>query len=142
MSKPYIWKTADYVAAEVMNRLIGETGLTLNALQEKSGNTIGYNRFRDIQKGLKAPMRLSEFLTICDVCQVDAVETLRTIRDEAKLRDRTTTIHLPDEEKRNIGMPKIDDSDVVSAIAAHPGDYDIAANHDVNKMLEAETPRD
>lgn len=134
MAKPYVWKTADYVAAEMMNRLIGETGLTLYALQEKSGNTIGYNRFRDIQKGLKAPMRLSEFLTICDVCQVDAAETLRAIRDEARRRDRMKIEYIDNESPQlNFAIDKV---------TANPWDYDIAANEDPNKELERDTPED
>lgn len=32
--------------------------------------------------------------------------------------------------------------DLVDRIAAHPEDYDVAANDDPNKTLEAETPRD
>lgn len=32
--------------------------------------------------------------------------------------------------------------DLVDRIAAHPEDYDVAANKDPNKTLEAETPRD
>lgn len=32
--------------------------------------------------------------------------------------------------------------DLVDRIAAHPEDYDVAANKDPNKALEAETPRD
>lgn len=32
--------------------------------------------------------------------------------------------------------------DLVDRIAAHPEDYDVSANKDPNKTLEAETPRD
>lgn len=32
--------------------------------------------------------------------------------------------------------------DLIDRIAAHPEDYDVAANKDPNKTLEAETPRD
>lgn len=32
--------------------------------------------------------------------------------------------------------------DLIDRIAAHPEDYDVAANKDQNKTLEAETPRD
>lgn len=32
--------------------------------------------------------------------------------------------------------------DLIDRIAAHPEDYDVAANEDQNKTLEAETPRD
>ena len=32
--------------------------------------------------------------------------------------------------------------DLIDRIAAHPEDYDVTANDDPNKTLEAETPRD
>lgn len=32
--------------------------------------------------------------------------------------------------------------DLIDRIAAHPEDYDVAANTDPNARLEAETPRD
>lgn len=127
MAKPYIWKTADYVAAEIMGRLIGETGLTLHALQERSGDTIGYNRFRDIQKGLKAPMRLSEFLTICDVCQVDAAETLRAIRDEARRRE---------ENQKDISTMSDEERIAVAKREYAEKPWELAALHDPNKKIE------
>ncbi len=55
-----------------------------SAVDRVSKSSIGYNRVRDIRNGLKAPVRLSEFLLICDVCGADPVQTVRDIISEAK----------------------------------------------------------
>lgn len=91
-------------------------------------NAVSHVRISDIEKGRKAPIKLSEFLLLCQACDADPVATLRDIIEAArvyKARERQ----------------KITD-DLVDRIAAHPEDYVTAANDDPNKMLEAETPRD
>lgn len=45
---------------------------------------MSYNRVRDIELGRRAPVKLSEFLLICDVCDADPVQTLRDIIAEAQ----------------------------------------------------------
>lgn len=55
-----------------------------SAVDRVSKSSIGYNRVRDIRNGLKAPVRLSEFLIVCDVCGADPVQTVRDIISEAK----------------------------------------------------------
>ena len=54
-----------------------------SAIDRASKSAIGYNRVRDIRNALKAPVRLSEFLLICEVCNADPVQTLRDIIAEA-----------------------------------------------------------
>lgn len=56
-----------------------------SAIDRASKSAIGYNRVRDIRNALKAPVRLSEFLIICDACGADPVQTLREIITEARL---------------------------------------------------------
>lgn len=55
-----------------------------SAIDRASRSAIGYNRVRDIRKKIKAPVKLSEFLIICDVCNADPVQTLREIIAEAR----------------------------------------------------------
>lgn len=55
-----------------------------SAIDRASRSAIGYNRVRDIRKKLKAPVKLSEFLIICDVYNADPVQTLREIIAEAR----------------------------------------------------------
>ena len=74
----------DEVAAKAINRIIERAGMNNSAVDRVSKSSIGYNRVRDIRNGLKAPVSLSEFLIVCDVCGADPVQTVRDIISEAK----------------------------------------------------------
>lgn len=92
-------------------------------------NAVSHVRISDIEKGRKAPIKLSEFLLLCQACDADPVATLRDIIEAArayKARERQNQIT----------------DDLVDRIASRPEDFDVAANDDPNKTLEAETPRD
>lgn len=92
-------------------------------------NAVSHVRISDIEKGRKAPIKLSEFLLLCQACEVDPVATLREIIEAARVyeaRERESQIT----------------DDLIDRIAAHPEDYDMAANRDPNARLEAETPDD
>lgn len=92
-------------------------------------NAVSHVRISDIEKGRKAPIKLSEFLLLCQACDADPVATLRDIIEVArayKARERESRIT----------------DDLIDRIAAHPEDYDVAANRDSNARLEAETPDD
>lgn len=90
-------------------------------------NAVSHVRISDIEKGRKAPIKLSEFLLLCQACEVDPVTTLREIIEAARAYEAR--------ERQN----QITD-DLIDRIAAHPEDYDMAANKDPNARLEAETP--
>lgn len=92
-------------------------------------NAVSHVRISDIEKGRKAPIKLSEFLLLCQACEVDPVTTLREIIEAARAYEAR--------ERQN----QISD-DLIDRIAAHPEDYDVAANTDPNARLEAETPDD
>lgn len=115
----------DEVAAKAMNRVIERAGMNNSAVDRASKSSIGYNRVRDIRNGLKAPVRLSEFLLICDVCGADPVQTVRDILAEAS---RIEAERAADE--------------MAARIAANPEQFDVAANDDPNKENEATTPRE
>ena len=115
----------DEVAAKAMNRVIERAGMNNSAVDRASKSSIGYNRVRDIRNGLKAPVRLSEFLLICDVCGADPVQTVRDILAEAS---RIEAERAADE--------------MADRIAANPEQFDVAANDDPNKEHEATTPRE
>lgn len=68
-------------------------------------------------------------MIICQACEVDPVVTLREIIDAARayeVRERQNQIT----------------DDLIDRIAAHPEDYDVAANIDENRDVESETPDD
>lgn len=92
-------------------------------------NAVSHVRISDIEKGRKAPIKLSEFLLLCQVCEVDPVTTLHEIIVAARAyeaRERESRIT----------------DDLIGRIAAHPEDYDVAANIDENRDVESETPDD
>lgn len=68
----------------------------------KIGDIVSYNRIRDIRLGLKAPVRMSEYLAICDACSADPVQTLREIITEARRMEpeqQTATTKKPASER-------------------------------------------
>lgn len=68
----------------------------------KIGDIVSYNRIRDIRLGLKAPVRMSEYLAICDACGADPVQTLREIITEARrmeLEQQTASTKKPAGER-------------------------------------------
>lgn len=90
-------------------------------------NAVSHVRISDIEKGRKAPIKLSEFLLLCQACEADPVAVLRDIIEAARAyeaRERESQIT----------------DDLIDRIAAHPEDYDVAANKDPDARLEAETP--
>lgn len=73
-----------------------------SAIDRASKSAIGYNRVRDIRNALKAPVRLSEFLLICEVCNADPVQTLREIITETRrmeLEQQTASTKKPAGER-------------------------------------------
>lgn len=90
-------------------------------------NAVSHVRISDIEKGRKAPIKLSEFLLLCQACEVNPIATLREIIEAARAY-----------EARECQNQIADD--LIDRIAAHPEDYDVAANTDPNARLEAETP--
>ena len=96
-----------------------------SAIDRASKSAIGYNRVRDIRNALKAPVRLSEFLLICEVCNADPVQTLREIITEAS---RIEAERAADE--------------MADRIVANPEQFDVAASIDPHKRDEANTPRE
>lgn len=115
----------DDISSKVLDEVIQQAGMNNSAVDRASKSAIGYNRVRDIRLGLKAPVKLSEFLIICDVCGADPVQTLRDIMAESERL------------KKEQSMDAIAD-----AIAADPEKFDLAAHTDPNKEAEMETPRE
>ena len=64
--------------------MLTTVGLGNREFDRASDGAINYGRVRDLRNGLKAPVRLSEFLIVCDVCGADPVQAVRDIISEAK----------------------------------------------------------
>lgn len=78
------WNSFDYAARDVLDELLDKLGVSYREMENMTQGEVTYSRIRDIKMGNKAPVRLSEFLIICDVCGADPVQTVRGIIAEAK----------------------------------------------------------
>ena len=119
------WTAADYAAKEAMERIIDDSALAYRVIAERMGGVVSHVRIGYIHNGEKSPVRLSEFLAICDVCGADPVQTLRDIIAEA----------------RRIEAERAAD-EMADRIVANPEQFDVAANDNPNKENEATTPRE
>ena len=124
----------DDVSAKILDRVINRAGMNNSAIDRASKSAIGYNRVRDIRNALKAPVRLSEFLIICEVCDADPVQTLREIITEARhmeLELQTATTKKPAGERFvDDEQARIDET----LKKLHRGDMDIVALEDEHKF--------
>ena len=82
--KKFSWSVLDQAAYRKVTQLIKQSGYSDRTMAAKIGDIVSYNRIRDIRLGLKAPVRMSEYLAICDACGADPVQTLREIITEAR----------------------------------------------------------
>lgn len=133
------WTTLDRTARNALSRLIDDLGASYREMEALLHGEITYSRIRDIKLGNKAPVRLSEFLAICQICHADPVATLRQIIDNAELR----AAEQPDKNAHT--PPALSDADadaLADAIAANPEAFDLAASHDPNLEAERTTPRE
>lgn len=129
MATKYEWTAFDYASQQAAAKIIADSGYSYRTISEMMNNAVSHVRISDIEKGRKAPIKLSEFLLLCQACDADPVATLRDIIEAArayKARERESRIT----------------DDLIDRIAAQSKDFSMAANDDPNKMLEAETPRD
>ena len=74
----------DYAAKDALAKIIDDSALAYRVIAERMGGVVSHVRVGYIHNGQKSPVRLSEFLAICDVCNADPVQTLRDIIAEAK----------------------------------------------------------
>ncbi len=115
----------DYAAKDALAKIIDDSALAYRVIAERMGGVVSHVRVGYIHNGEKSPVRLSEFLAICDVCNADPVQTLRDIIAEA----------------RRIEAERAAD-EMVDRIVANPEQFDVAANDNPNKENEATTPRE
>lgn len=115
----------DYAAKDALAKIIDDSALAYRVIAERMGGVVSHVRVGYIHNGEKSPVRLSEFLAICDVCNADPVQTLRDIIAEA----------------RRIEAERAAD-EMSDRIVANPEQFDVAANDNPNKENEATTPRE
>ena len=123
MATKYEWTAFDYASQHAAAKIITGSGYSYRTISDMMNNAVSHVRISDIEKGRKAPIKLSEFLLLCQACEVVPIATLREIiktASEYEARKRESQIT----------------DDLVDRIAAHPEDFDVAANTDPNKEAE------
>lgn len=132
--KKFSWSVLDQAAYRKVTQLIKQSGYSDRTMASKIGDIVSYNRIRDIRLGLKAPVRMSEYLAICDACGADPVQTLREIITEARrieLEQQTATTKKPAGERFVVDeQARIDET----LKKLHRGDMDIVALEDEHKF--------
>lgn len=127
------WDIFDYAARDVLSGLLDELGASYREMENLTQGEVTYSRIRDIKMGNKAPVRLSEFLLICEVCNADPVQTLREIITEARRMEREQQTA---STKKPAGERLVDDEQAridETLKKLHRGDMDIVALEDEHK---------
>lgn len=113
---------------DVCRRLLKNSGISIDEFFDSSGlsNNYWYKRMR-----YEAPLNTSDVEHIASTFGLTSLDIYtRALGSEAarayEARERESRIT----------------DDLIDRIAAHPEDYDVAANRDPNARLEAETPDD
>lgn len=112
---------------DVCRQLLKNSGITIDEFFDSSGlsNNYWYKRMR-----YEAPLNTSDVEHIASTFGLTSLDIYtRALGSEAArtyARERESRIT----------------DDLIDRIAAHPEDYDMAANRDPNARLEAETPDD
>jgi hypothetical protein len=124
------WDIFDYAARDVLSGLLDELGASYREMENLTQGEVTYSRIRDIKMGNKAPVRLSEFLLICEVCNADPVQTLREIITEAR--------HMELEQQTATTKKSAGERFVVDESTSEPDWLSMAAKHgDIEAEQEA-----
>lgn len=139
MATKYEWTAFDYASQQAAAKIIADSGYSYRTISEMMNNAVSHVRISDIEKGRKAPIKLSEFLLLCQACEADPVAVLRDIIEAARAYESRE--RLPSPSPSSVpACPRPDaDDDVAAAIRDHER-YGLAANTDGNRDVEAETP--
>lgn len=132
--KKFSWSVLDQAAYRKVTQLIKQSGYSDRTMASKIGDIVSYNRIRDIRLGLKAPVRMSEYLAICDACGADPVQTLREIITEARrieLEQQTASTKKPAGERFVVDDEQARVAETLKKL--HRGDMDIVALEDEHK---------
>ena len=133
--KKFSWSVLDQAAYRKVTQLIKQSGYSARTMASKIGDIVSYNRIRDIRLGLKAPVRMSEYLAICDACGADPVQTLREIITEARrieLEQQTASTKKPAGERFVVDDEQARVAETLRKLQR--GDMDIVAYEDEHKF--------
>lgn len=86
------WSACDYAAQGMIDEMLTQLNLSYREIEHRLNGQMSYNRVRDLRLGRRAPVRLSEFMALCELCGVasdDAINELssRTMKVERSVCD-------------------------------------------------------
>jgi hypothetical protein len=134
-SRSYQWGTLDVVASEAIDKMINAAGLSNREIDRITSGGLSYGRVRDLRKQTKAPVRLSEFFAIADLCKKDPIAELKAIRYESLRREAKNAAEA-DSKPSLAGERFVDDEQARVAETLQKlkrGDMDIVALEDEHK---------
>ena len=107
------WTANDYAAQNILADIVEKSGLSLRALEQKTGGVASHARIGYILNGERGPVKLSEFIAICEACGVDASDALQQVIDNADATQPANT----DEDRAKLALER----------AQHAAEYGLAA---------------
>lgn len=144
--KARTWTTVDKEIADILATEKDTRKLSYRDIAKMTG--MKHMRVSDIIHMVNGTPTVVEFISICETFGLDPATTLRRIIARAAEIETAESASPSGERRPAAGVgegstttARVTD-DLIDRIAAHPEDYDVAANEDPNKVLEAETPRD
>lgn len=135
------WTATDLAATKVLANIFACSGLSYRGVESRASIGMSFTRVRDIVQGRRAPVRLSEFLAICEVCNADPVQTLRRIIDEADRLQAEQDAKEREEKERERRRRELEETaaresrleeETLRALNEDP--YSLAAYHDPHKQ--------
>lgn len=82
--RKYPWTALDYAASLSVVEMMTARSLNPYDIVEQSDGQLRYNRVRDITKADKAPVRISEFVLICEITGYSPIEMFAKVCQDAQ----------------------------------------------------------
>lgn len=80
----YPWTVVDYAAALNVAEMMSAKQLTLYDIVKMSDGQLRYSRIRDIKNADKAPVRISEFVLICEIADHSPIKMFVKVCQDAR----------------------------------------------------------
>lgn len=80
----YPWTVVDYAAALNVAEMMSAKQLALHDIVKMSDGQLRYSRIRDIKNADKAPVRISEFVLICEIADHSQLKMFAKVYQDAR----------------------------------------------------------
>jgi hypothetical protein len=109
MATKVSWNDFDYAAKQVLSDLMDEAEISYREMENLTHGEVTYNRIRDIRLGRRAPVRLSEFILLCDVNHCTPMQGLAKVFDVIRADEQAEHDEI-DEKDRLDALDAFDDA--------------------------------